>query len=57
VNTQVVLLDAYGTSSDETLLDQYLRVRQHTQTLVAPLNHEDMAVQERLVRGQHLDQR
>jgi dimethylhistidine N-methyltransferase len=59
VNTQVVLdaiedrseervggvLDAYGTIADETLLDQYLRVRQHTQTLVAPLNHEDMAVQ------------
>ena len=28
-----------------TLLDQYLRVRRHTETLVAPLNPEDMAVQ------------
>src|SRR6266850_7509261 len=38
-------LDQYGTSADQTLLDQYLRLRQHTQTLIAPLNHEDMAVQ------------
>jgi dimethylhistidine N-methyltransferase len=37
--------DQYGTSADETLLDQYLRLRQHTQALVARLNHEDMAVQ------------
>src|SRR5258705_403935 len=37
--------DQYGTSADQTLLDQYLRLRQHTQTLVAPLNHEDMAGQ------------
>ena len=36
--------DQYGTSADETLLDQYLRLRQHTQALVARLNHEDMAV-------------
>jgi hypothetical protein len=28
-----------------TLPDQYLRVRRHTETLVAPLNPEDMAVQ------------
>ena len=32
-------------SADATLLDQYLRVRRHTETLVAPLNAEDMAVQ------------
>src|SRR5260221_11108474 len=37
--------DQYGISADETLLDQYLRLRQHTQALVARLNHEDMAVQ------------
>src|SRR5882762_7254149 len=37
--------DQYGTSADETLLDRYLRLRQHTQALVARLNHEDMAVQ------------
>ena len=37
--------DQYGTSADETLLDQYQRLRQHTQALVARLNHEDMAVQ------------
>src|SRR5229473_6813182 len=37
--------DQYGTSTGETLLDQYLRLRQHTQALVARLNHEDMAVQ------------
>src|SRR3981081_1141750 len=30
---------------DQPLLPQYLRLRQHTQALVARLNHEDMAVQ------------
>jgi dimethylhistidine N-methyltransferase len=33
------------TSADETLLDQYLQLRRHTERLVAPLNHEDMAIQ------------
>src|SRR5258707_8798655 len=37
--------DQYGIRADETLLDQYLRLRQHPQALVARLNHEDMAVQ------------
>ena len=40
--------DQYGTSADQTLLDQYLRLRQHTQALVARLNHEDMAVNREL---------
>ncbi len=35
----------YGASADQTLTDKYLRLRQHTQTLVALLNHEDMVVQ------------
>src|SRR5258708_230847 len=35
----------YEISAEETLLDRYLRLRQYTQTLIAPLNHEDMAVQ------------
>jgi dimethylhistidine N-methyltransferase len=34
-----------GSSADATLLDQYLRLRRHTETLVAPLNPEDMTVQ------------
>src|SRR5258707_4331071 len=37
--------DQYGIRADETLLDQYLRLRQHPQALVARLNHEDMAIQ------------
>jgi dimethylhistidine N-methyltransferase len=37
--------EQYGSSADEKLLDQYLRLRRHTKTLVAPLNHEDMAAQ------------
>ena len=32
-------------ADDATLLDQYLQVRRHTETLIAPLNPEDMAVQ------------
>jgi ergothioneine biosynthesis protein EgtB len=32
-------------SADATLLDRYLRLRRYTETLVAPLNPEDMAVQ------------
>jgi ergothioneine biosynthesis protein EgtB len=34
-----------GSIPDTTLLDQYLRLRRHTETLIAPLNAEDMAVQ------------
>jgi dimethylhistidine N-methyltransferase len=40
--------EQHGSSADEKLLDQYLRLRQHTQTLVARLNHEDMAAQSML---------
>ena len=34
-----------GSNADATLLDLYLQLRRHTETLVAPLNPEDMAVQ------------
>jgi ergothioneine biosynthesis protein EgtB len=34
-----------GSSAGATLLDRYLQVRRHTETLIAPLNPEDMAVQ------------
>src|SRR5258708_39590036 len=34
-----------GSSADATLLDRYLQVRRHTETLIAPLSPEDMAVQ------------
>jgi ergothioneine biosynthesis protein EgtB len=34
-----------GGNADAALLDQYLRLRRHTEALVAPLNPEDMAVQ------------
>src|SRR4029077_10868845 len=40
--------EQHGSSADEKLLAQYLRLRQHTQTLVARLNHEDMAAQSML---------
>jgi ergothioneine biosynthesis protein EgtB len=34
-----------SSADDATLLDRYLQVRRHTETLIAPLNPEDMAVQ------------
>src|SRR6266404_5121436 len=34
-----------GNSADATLLDRYLQLRRHTETMIAPLNPEDMAVQ------------
>jgi ergothioneine biosynthesis protein EgtB len=34
-----------SSADDATLLDRYLQVRRHTETLIAPLSPEDMAVQ------------
>src|SRR5882762_4084095 len=37
--------ERYSVVVDETLLDRYLRVRRHTETLGAPLDPEDTVVQ------------